>query len=112
MPEINIKPLSVNQCWQGRRFKTPKYKKYCKDVTLLLPKVVKMPEGKLEIQFTFFMSSKLADWDNPVKPIQDIICAKYEINDNRIYRAVVEKVIVPKGEERIFFNIFPYYGEA
>ena len=25
MKKVSIKPLSVNQCWQGKRFKTPKY---------------------------------------------------------------------------------------
>ena len=108
MPEINIKPLSVNQAWQGKRFKTPKYKAYCRDLTLLLPKAVKIPDGKLEIHLTFYLSSKLADWDNPIKPTQDIICAKYGINDNRIYRALVEKVDCKKGEEKIYFNILPY----
>lgn len=105
MPEIKIKPLSVNEAWQGRRFKTPAYKKYCRDLGLLLPPAVKMPDGKLEIHFTFYLSSKLADWDNPIKPAQDIICDKYGINDNRIYRAIVEKVDCKKGEEKIVFEI-------
>lgn len=105
MPLINIKPLSVNQAWQGKRFKTPKYKAYCRDLTLLLPAKLDIPEGKLQIRLIFSLSSKLADWDNPIKPAQDIICAKYGINDNRIYRAIVDKCDCEKGNESLFFSI-------
>ena len=34
---INLKPLSVNQAWMGRKFKTPAYKKYEADMLILLP---------------------------------------------------------------------------
>jgi hypothetical protein len=34
--KIQIKPMSVNIAFQGRRFKTPLYKKYEKDLMLLL----------------------------------------------------------------------------
>ncbi len=105
MPEINIKPLSVNEAWKGRRFKTPKYKTYCRDLTLLLPKSIDIPDGKLEIYLEFHLSSYCADWDNPIKPTQDIICAKYGINDNRFYRAIVNKVDCNKGEEKLIFEI-------
>ena len=71
----------------------------------MLPKSYDIPDGKLEIHFTFYISSKKADWDNPIKPTQDIICEKYEINDNRIYKAIVEKVDCKKGEEKIIFEI-------
>lgn len=105
MPEINIKPLSVNGAWKGKRYKTPAYRRYCRDLTLLLPKKMPIPHGKLEIHFTFYFSSKRSDWDNPIKTTQDVICDKYSINDNRFYRAVVEKVDCKKGEERFYFEI-------
>ncbi|MCP4481352.1 MAG: hypothetical protein GY817_00790 [bacterium] len=38
---LPIKPLSVNECWKGRHFKTEKYKKYKKydkDLQFLLPR--------------------------------------------------------------------------
>lgn len=126
---INIKPLSVNEAWQGRRYKTDAYKQYERDILLLLPKKLKheervfdakigmysteineyeIPSGSLKITYEFGVSNKLCDWDNPVKPLQDIICKKYNINDNRIYQAIVTKVIVPKGHEFIEFNIEKY----
>ena len=78
---IKIKPLSVNQCWAGKRFKTPKYKAYEKELLLILPKNYKVPLGMLEISFTWGFSSKLSDYDNPIKAFQDILQKKYNFND-------------------------------
>jgi len=103
--KIEIKPLSVNQCWAGRRFKTPKYKNFEKEVLLLLPNNYKVPLGALKITLKWGFSSKLADWDNPIKPFQDILQQKYNFNDSRIVKATVEKEIVKKGKEYIEFNI-------
>jgi Holliday junction resolvase RusA-like endonuclease len=103
--QIEIKPLSVNQCWQGKRFKTPKYKDFEKQVLLLLPNNYKVPLGDLQITLKWGFSSKLSDWDNPIKPFQDILQKKYNFNDSRIFKATVEKEIVKKGEEYIEFNI-------
>lgn len=107
MIKVSIKPLSVNQAWQGKRFKTPAYKQYERDCLLLLPKV-DIPEGYLEAQYVFGFSSKLSDWDNPIKPMQDILQKKYEFDDKRIKKAsiVIEKV--SKGEEFFAFNFIPY----
>jgi len=88
--KINIKPISVNACWQGRRFKTPKYKTYEKELLYKL-KSYKIPKGKLLINITFGVSSKLMDWDNPIKPFQDVLQKKYGFNDRDVYCAIVEK---------------------
>lgn len=102
---IEIKPISVNQCWQGRRFKTDKYKVFEKEVLLLLPKNYNIPSGKLKISLKWGFSSKLSDWDNPIKPFQDILQKKYNFDDKRIFMATVEKEIVKKGNEYIKFSI-------
>ena len=102
---IKIKPLSVNQVWQGKRFKTKAYKDYEKEVLLLLPNSFKVPLGRLKIVLKFGFSSKLADWDNPIKPFQDILQKKYKFNDSQIYKAIVIKEIVKKGNEFIEFEI-------
>jgi len=57
--KINIKPLSVNQCWQGKRFKTPLYKKFEKILLKNLPNY-NIPDGLLELKLTFGLSSKNA----------------------------------------------------
>ena len=106
MPRINIKPLSVNQAWQGKRFKTPKYKSYEKAVLLSLPKL-EVPEGKLSLSLAFGLSSKNADIDNPVKCFIDCLQKKYGFNDRHIYKMTIEKVDVKKGDEFIDFTIDP-----
>ncbi|WP_413512206.1 hypothetical protein [Myroides odoratus] len=105
MITVNIKPLSVNSAWQGKRFKTPEYNSYEKAVLLMLPKRIEIPNSPFSITFEFGVSSKLSDWDNPIKPFQDILCKKYGIDDRDIYRGTVSKVLVKKGEEYVKFKI-------
>lgn len=104
MIRINIKPLSVNEAWQGKRYKTDKYRIYQNTLLWLLPKI-KVPEPPYEIHFRFGFSNSLSDWDNPVKLTQDILSKKYGFNDKLIRRAIVETEIVKKGQEYIEFEI-------
>ncbi|MCJ8293515.1 MAG: RusA family crossover junction endodeoxyribonuclease [Colwellia sp.] len=104
MVRLNIKPLSVNEAWQGRRVKTQKYRKYERDILKLLRPMI-IPDGKLELYLKWGFSSAGSDWDNPIKPFQDCLQKKYDFNDNRVIRAVTEKVKVKKGEEFIEFDI-------
>ena len=101
---IKIKPLSVNECWQGKRFKTKAYKDYEKKLLLLLPKL-KLPEPPYKISFEFGFSNVLSDWDNPIKPLQDILQKKYSFNDRDVFEAKVKKIKVSKGQEYLKFNI-------
>lgn len=93
-----IKLLSVNECWTGRRFKTPAYKAYEKELLYILP-TRELPKPPFKISFEFGFSNKSADWDNPVKPLQDILQKKYGFNDKDIFEPVVKKKIVKKGQE-------------
>jgi len=101
---IDIKPMSVNEAWQGRRFKTPKYKAYERDVLKLL-RPMTIPEGDLVIDLEWGVSNMTSDWDNPIKPFQDILQKKYGFDDKHIIEARVKKVKVKKGEEYIEFTI-------
>lgn len=101
---LDIKPLSVNQCWQGKRFKTPAYKAYERHVMLLL-KPMGIPDGYLAITLEWGFSNAGSDWDNPIKPFQDILQKYYDFNDSRVVEATVRKVKVKKGEEYIEFSI-------
>lgn len=107
MHEIQIKPLSNNGAWRGRRYKTDDYARYEADLGLLLPKI-EVPEGKLEVHYIFGFSSKGSDYDNAIKQFQDVASKKYGFNDNKIYRALIEKVDVKKGDEFISFKIEEY----
>lgn len=98
---LNIKPLSVNQAWQGRRYKTPEYKAFERAVLLML-KPYQIPEGDLEIVLQFGCGF---DFDNPVKPFIDCLQKKYGFNDSRIKKATIEVFAVEKGKEFIDFQI-------
>jgi len=103
--KVKIKALSVNECWQGRRFKTPSYLAYERALSVLLPKCVEVPEGPLALFLEVGQSNMAADFDNPVKPFCDILSKKYGFNDKQITEAVVRKRKVEKGGEYILFNI-------
>jgi len=101
---VKVKPLSVNQVWQGKRFKTKAYKQYEKEILLNL-KPMNVEGGKLSLFLRFGLSSKNADIDNPVKPFVDCLQKRYGFNDRHIYKMVIEKVDVSKGEEFIEFEL-------
>ena len=103
--QIHRKPLSVNACWQGKRFKTPLYKDYEKEILELLPEKYEIPEGDLQVRYEFGLNT-MADWDNPVKPLQDILQKKYDFDDRRIMKAEVIKKVVKRGEGYFNFEIW------
>lgn len=107
---IKTRPLSVNEAWQGRRFKTPEYEAYEMELGYLIPKRERPApiEGKLEVHYRFhFKNHKARDWDNPVKPLQDVLVKLGIIADDRyIYRAVVDKI--PSSEDFVEILILPY----
>jgi len=105
MHKIDIKPASVNDVWQGRRYRNDYYKAYQTAVNLLLPKLIINPLNRLKITLEFGFSNKLSDIDNPIKPILDIMQKKWGFNDNMVYELNVSKKIVKKGEEYIKYEI-------
>lgn len=101
---LDIKPLSVNGAWKGRRFKTDQYKKYEHDILMLLRPVI-IPSGFLELTLTFGFSSAASDFDNPVKPFVDCLQKKYGFNDKMIKRCVINVDNVKKGKEFIEWEL-------
>jgi len=100
---IKIKPLSVNEAWQGKKYKTKKYDDYEELlINNLLPNDYLLNYNSLNIEFGF--SSRASDLDNPLKPLIDILQKKYNFNDNKIYELEVNKEIVKKGDEYIKVN--------
>lgn len=100
---IEIKPLSINEAWQGRRFKTNAYKAYSNHLSMLLKPFKMDLNGSLSLKVTFGYSSHASDIDNGLKPLIDVLQKKYQFNDNQIYELHVKKEIVKKGNE--FINI-------
>jgi Holliday junction resolvase RusA-like endonuclease len=108
MYAVKIKPLSVNRCWQGKRFKTKEYKAYEQELMYLLPPVSLDPRLDYEVCLEFGVSNSRQDIDNPVKPLLDIIQKKYGIDDASIWELHSKKVKVKKGEEYIRFSFEEY----
>ena len=105
MVRIDEKTLSVNEAWKGSRYKSDAYKTYTTKLLYLLPRKIDIPEPPFEIYFRFGFSSAASDWDNPVKPLQDILAKKYGFNDKLIRRGVVDTEIVRKGQEFFEFEL-------
>jgi hypothetical protein len=107
MTKIQIKPLSVNDCWQGKRFKTPAYKAYETELLCRLPKIT-LPQPPYKLSLSFGFSNKLSDLDNPVKAFTDVMQKKYGFNDRDIFELHVVKQIVPRGSEFVEFTLMPF----
>lgn len=105
MIRIDLKPLSVNKAWQGKRFKTTDYHKFQKSMLLMLPKLKNDFKGNLRVEIKYGFSSKLADIDNPCKLVLDCLVKKYGFDDRQIFQLYQEKEIVKKGNEFIKFKI-------
>jgi hypothetical protein len=99
-----IKPLSVNECWRGQRFKTKKYTISEEELWSTL-RVAPLPPAPDSIYFEFGFSNVLSAYDNPVKPLQDILQKKYQFNDKEIFEARIVKKKVAKGQEYFIFKI-------
>ncbi len=95
---IEMKPMSVNKAWQGRRFKTKLYEAYEQSVLSVL-KNTDFPCPPFRLTLTFGFSNKASDLDNPVKLFIDILQKKYLFNDKEIYELHVYKKIVDKSKE-------------
>lgn len=104
MMGVGVKPLSVNQCWQGKRFKTKTYKAYEKELLTLLPKIT-IPKGNIKLSIEWGFSSAASDIDNPLKPFIDILQKKYDFNDKWITELIVKKKKCKKGAEYILFEV-------
>lgn len=109
MIRVNVKPLSVNRAWLGRRRKSKEYRLYEEFLHKNLPTKAAIPKrGKLVAYYRAGFSNAGNDWDNFIKPFQDILGKQYGFNDNRIQFAIVEKCAVPKGEEFLEFSFAKY----
>ena len=105
--KINIKPLSINKCFRGRKIRTIEYDIFIKNMLFLLPNTIEIPNKehiKLAVEFGF--SSKASDIDNCLKSFIDCLVKKYKVDDRFIYELHTFKTIVKKGDEFIRFKIY------
>lgn len=102
---LPIKPLTVNQAWQGRRFSTPAKTAYEANLRLLLPKVAVVGAPYYRVEYDFHLRTfALSDWDNLCKVLQDCLVKRGIITDDRfIVDARVRKF--PAKADRIVVRI-------
>jgi Holliday junction resolvase RusA-like endonuclease len=104
---INSKPMSVNQAWQGRRFKTQLYKNYEEDLSWQI-KLMKLKTitGWVNVEYRFYIKNFLrSDAGNFEKPLTDILVKNGLIEDDKfIKRLVIEKF--KSDEEKIEIEIY------
>ena len=107
MNYIKVKPLSINDAWQGRRYKTPKYNKFAEEVhlRLLAYKRPNLPDGPLSIHYRFHVFNMRSDVDNFIKAFQDVLFNWIGIDDSRIVRLTAEKIKCQKYKEKIEWTI-------
>jgi hypothetical protein len=84
MIEIDLKPLSINEAFQGRRFKTNKHKAFEKALLLLL-----LPHKKEKIIGPYFLEYRLSlqnyartDISNLVKVMEDCLVKSGIVQDD------------------------------
>lgn len=105
--QIKIKPLSVNEAFKGKRFKTDLYNEFIQKMHSLLPNDLIIPNEKnIKIAIQFGFSSRASDIDNCCKSFLDCLVKKYKVDDRNIYEMHVFKDIVKKGDEYIRFKIY------
>lgn len=104
MIKISLKPISTNEAWQGKRFKSKKYKEFESSMLSLMPDL-DVEKSPYYVFLEFGFSNKMSDIDNPIKMVLDVIQKRYLINDRDIYKLKISKTIVAKGEEFIKFKI-------
>ena len=108
---LDIRPLSLNNCYSGRRFSTKAKKQYDRTLQLLLPKVkVEGPHYTVTIRF-FLVKPFAGDIDNLAKGICDNLVNKGVIsNDRYITELHLYKQRAPK--DRIEITVESLVGAA
>ena len=110
MKYIPYKPFSVNEAWQGRRYRTPLYKKFALDVFRLIRRIrPQKPAADTPVfaHYVWGFSNSQSDVDNPVKPFQDVLFDtwKMKAKDHQVQFMIIEKAKAKKGQEFIGFHV-------
>lgn len=87
--KIELKPLSINAAFCGRRFKTDAHKAY-EQILLLLLRGCKKHTGWYEIRFDFYLRSyKRSDLSNLIKVTEDVLVKAGAVEDDRFCKSMV-----------------------
>src|SRR3990167_792580 len=103
---IQAKPLTVNKAWVGgRRFRSPEYKSFEKEIAYFLPKIT--VKGEVEIRYKFYIKNyNRTDVSNLIKILEDILVANGIIEDDRFVKNVSEEKFKNDNESiQILINL-------
>ena len=104
---LNLKPLSVNEAWKGRRFSTPAKKQFEAAVRYSLPKVEVRRAPYYRVAYDFFLVNfALTDGANLEKVLTDCLVKRGVIQDDRY---IVDYRIrkFPSDKDRIEISVEP-----
>ena len=106
--KVDMKPISVNKAWKGRRYKTDEYKVWRQEALyrIKLMKLEKI-EGWVEVHINSYLKNfKITDEANLLKAIFDALVDAEVIEDDRfIKRHTSEKH--ESDEDYFTFEVVP-----
>lgn len=108
---LDIKPLSVNRAWQGRKYKTKEYNAWRREIEILMPRK-EMIQGDVSVTVIYsLVRHRRTDLDNLFKTLFDSIVNRgYIEDDTRIVEIHAKKV--KSKVNTIYFSIEPYDQSA
>lgn len=106
---VHLSPISINRCWQGKRFKTKEYAYWRRDFGLVVPKRETL-KGWCHVNLRFYVKNfSMIDTDNLVKPTLDGLVENGIIEDDRfVVSQFHQKMPVNEySSERVLISIHP-----
>jgi len=111
--EVEYPPLSVNQAFKGRRFKTDKYDKWRFDLELLLEnKHKKIVKGYVEVEVHYYIKTfNRSDCDNLIKTFFDSLknCGYFEDDVKVVHLDIWKHKIVECEKIKFIIKKYEYH---
>jgi Holliday junction resolvase RusA-like endonuclease len=99
--QVNIKPMTVNQAWCGRKFKTPKYKQWREEFSWII-KDCKLHNEEVKwctLDLKFYIKHyATTDIDNLLKPLLDALQESGILLDDKYVKRITAEKFKSKKE--------------
>jgi|TARA_Y100000296_G_scaffold86818_1_gene128000 Holliday junction resolvase RusA-like endonuclease len=100
---VPIRPITINQAWCGRKFKTPRYKKWREEMGWLVKGKGKVKWCNIELEF-HIKHFATTDVDNLIKPVLDAL-EEGGVIENDKYVVSVKATKYKSSNERIIISL-------